>query len=84
MSNKYPNSVKCKKPRFKSHRGRTWDNCKVIDIDGVENKGWLDTSWGEYFYFVDNNGFWRKAKLQLFDNIDLCFDFRLLNKAVAK
>lgn len=34
-----------------SHRGRTWDYCKVILPDGAEIDGLFDTSWGMKFYF---------------------------------
>lgn len=57
----FPGSVACKPPKFSEHRGRTWDKCDVIATDGSRHDGWLDTSWGMYFYFRAD-GAWRKAK----------------------
>jgi hypothetical protein len=55
------------------HRGATWDRCTVIDVFGVEISGYLDTSWGLYFYFPygqdgDSCYHWRKAKNDIFMN----------------
>ena len=81
MSNKlFPRSVACKSPKFSDHRGRTWDCCKIFDTQGNEIKGWLDTSWSFYFYFMDKNFMWRKAKINSFDNNELVFDFRKVGK----
>lgn len=57
--NLFPNSVKCKKPKFSDHKGATWESCKVIAKDGTELEGFLDTSWGKYVYFNDGK-IWRK------------------------
>jgi len=53
--------------------GRTWDQCKVILTDGREITGYLDTTWGHYFYFDLASGVrkmsrkdWRKAKIDVF------------------
>lgn len=42
--------VKCKRPKFSNHRGRTWDTF-IIFLDGEELRVHLDTTWGEYIYF---------------------------------
>jgi hypothetical protein len=75
QKNPFPGSVKCKKPRFSNRSGKTWDACEVIDVNGKMYEGWLDTSWGHYFYFRDHKHEWRKAKI-----IDFMFDTRS-NKA---
>ena len=62
---RFPRSVACKKPTFKDHRGRTWDICDVIAGDGSKHNGWLDTSWGTWFYF-EVEGKWRKARCDEF------------------
>lgn len=83
MNKLYPRSVKCKRPKFRDNvGGRTWDLCVVIDGNGSKCDGWLDTTWGQYFYFVQyvtpTQYEWRKAKLSLFDAKENVFDFRLL------
>ena len=62
--NKVPvNLIKCKRPNMESdHRGRTWDH-GYIYIDGEKLEAWLDTTWGEYIYFVLGNT-WRKVRMQ--------------------
>jgi hypothetical protein len=42
--------VKCKRPKFSDHGGRTWDSGSVI-INGETIKVFLDTTWGHYIYF---------------------------------
>jgi hypothetical protein len=55
--------VKSKRPRFSTHRGRTWDTGNVR-INGVEYKVHLDTTWGEYIYFqYGNENTWFKVKM---------------------
>lgn len=55
--------VKCKKPKFSSHRGRTWDSGRVL-VDNIETKVHLDTTWGEYIYFQYGlNLTWYKVKM---------------------
>ena len=78
-TNLYPYSVKCKRPRFGKGNGKgTWDYCKVIDINGKEIEGFLDTSYGQYFYFNPANMWngWRKTSFDHFDDTELIFDFR--------
>lgn len=53
--------IACKKPAMTSHKGRTWDQGKIM-LDGEILNPWLDTSWGEYLYFP-HNGFWYKTKM---------------------
>jgi len=55
------NIVKCKRPKFSNHRGRTWDSGK-IQINEVIFNPWLDTTWGEYLYFIYENQ-WYKVKM---------------------
>lgn len=65
MSNKlYPGSIKCQKPKMSSSKA-TWDSCIVVGVDGKEIEGYLDTTWGHYFYFNTEDG-WRKAKIDQF------------------
>ena len=52
----------CRKPSMRNHRGRTWDEGRV-KIDGVATAVWLDTSWGEFFYWLGPNG-WLKLRMQ--------------------
>lgn len=52
---------KTKKPKMSSHRGRTWD-CVVITIDGDIVDFHLDTTWGQYVYFVWE-GDWYKMRM---------------------
>lgn len=42
--------TKCKRPTFRSHRGRTWDH-GYIHIDGIKYEAHLDTTWGKRIYF---------------------------------
>lgn len=44
---------KCKRPSFKIHRGRTWDNGWIV-INGIKTKAYLDTTWGHCIYFQMN------------------------------
>lgn len=62
---RFPGSVKCKRPRMTDRSGRTWDQCAVVDAAGVKLTGYLDTSWGHYFYFMDGEQ-WRKARVDKF------------------
>jgi hypothetical protein len=81
----YPRSVKCKKPKLNStKKGATWDYCKIIDAEGKEQDGWLETSWGQYVYFQARGekyltSEWRKVKHELFDTTENVFDFRKLS-----
>ena len=61
----FPGSTKCKQPKMSDHRGATWDSCKVIDVKGNTHNGYLDTSWGNYFYFMEGT-LWRKARIDKF------------------
>jgi hypothetical protein len=67
-TNKYQNNnkvtvTKCKRPSFKSHRGRTWDSSSIF-IDNREIKVYLDTTWGQYIYFqYGKNLEWYKIKM---------------------
>ena len=51
----------CKQPSMSDHRGRTWDHGWLI-IDGIRTEAWLDTTWGEYIYFVYKEK-WYKVKM---------------------
>lgn len=53
--------TKCIRPKMNEHSGRTWDQ-GIIIIDGEEKTVYLDTTWGFYFYFVEN-GQWYKIKM---------------------
>ena len=54
---------KCKRPSFKSHRGRTWDSGRIF-IDGVECVVYLDTTWGNSIYFqYGDNMQWHSLKM---------------------
>lgn len=64
--NETKGTTKCKRPKMRSHRGRTWDWCPVILHSGTKIDGYYDTSWGEYFYFTLNNQ-WYKGKIATFD-----------------
>lgn len=70
---------KTKHPKMKNHRGRTWDTGKCILPDGIETDGWLDTTWGEYFYFIHENQ-WYKGSIVDYDKTgsgwSLIFDLR--------
>ena len=47
---------KCKQPKMAEHRGRTWDYM-AVKWDGLNLKGWFDTSWGRRVYF-ERGGQW--------------------------
>jgi hypothetical protein len=54
---------KCKQPKFRNVAfGRTWDT-DTIYIDGVAKKVHLDTTWGTYLYFQDENNRWYKLRM---------------------
>jgi len=55
------NIAKCKKPSMSDHRGRTWDH-GYIWIDGEKIKAWLDTTWGDYIYFIYKEA-WYKVRM---------------------
>ena len=42
--------TKCKKPKFSTHRGRTWDFGYIM-INNEKVEAHLDTTWGQYIYF---------------------------------
>lgn len=44
----------CKKPKFSSHRGRTWDSIDKY-IDGELIDFHFDSTWGLNQYFIYNN-----------------------------
>src|SRR3990167_10192322 len=49
------------KPKFTSHRGRTWDFMEAsINNEHIEMH--LDTTWGFYLYF-EYKGRWRKISV---------------------
>lgn len=55
--------IKCKKPSFSDHRGRTWDTGTIF-VDGEEFAAHLDTTWGEYVYFqYGEENKWHKLKM---------------------
>ena len=60
-----PGITKTSKPRMSLHRGRTWDSCTVVLLDGTEIKGYLDTTWGANFYFPHGAG-WYRGKIDEF------------------
>jgi len=43
------------------HRGRTWD-FGYVEINLMEVKVWLDTTWGDYLYF-EWDGSWYKFRM---------------------
>ena len=53
---------KCKRPSFKDINGRTWDYCDIILPNGETIQGHLDTTWGEYAYFMYDNQY-RKIRM---------------------
>lgn len=63
--------IKCKRPSFKSVRGRTWDHGSIY-IDGVKHEAWLDTTWGFYLYFqTKETNQWHKIKM--FSEVEMDF-----------
>ena len=78
----YPGSVKCRKPKMKDTSGRTWDCCKIFALDGTEHEGFLDTSYGHWFYFKDGDQ-WRKAKIDVYmSGLENVADFRKKNQSM--
>ncbi|MFA5488815.1 MAG: hypothetical protein WC284_06300 [Candidimonas sp.] len=65
MKRKYV--TKCRRPKMSHHRGRTWDVCIVIDVDGVEITGYMDTTWGECFYFSRDGIQWYRGDMRDFE-----------------
>lgn len=55
-------AIKCKRPKMKDHRGRTWDHSEKFIVNNQEMSGFLDTTWGEYIYFTIENQ-WYKVSL---------------------
>lgn len=51
-----------KRPRFSSHRGRTWDTLMTLIIDGEKHECKIDTSWGSSHY-VNIKGSWYRIPL---------------------
>lgn len=83
MKTLFPGSVACKSPKFSEHGGRTWDQCRVVAKDASEHTGYLDTSWGQYFYFRAG-GCWRKAKcVDFMGTNDNTADFRFQKQEVT-
>lgn len=54
---KYP-AVKCRKPMFSSHRGRTWDG-DTKTINDNEIRFMIDTTWGFNYYFCYGQEWYR-------------------------
>lgn len=68
--------LRVKKPKMKCHRGRTWDSGDVILPSGDTTPGYLDTTWGERFYF-SLDGQWYAGRISDFcKGHDLVFDLR--------
>lgn len=59
-------AAKVRRPKFSSHRGRTWDHTPIT-IDGREVKAFLDTTWGERFYFEWNNHWYAISMTAILD-----------------
>lgn len=54
---------KCRRPSFKNHRGRTWDNGWIV-INGIKTKAYLDTTWGHCIYFqIGEDPQWYTVKM---------------------
>ena len=53
--------LKCVRPKMKTHRGRTWDTVDIILLDGSTIQGFMDYTWGWYFYFKIEDQ-WYKGK----------------------
>lgn len=64
-SNKH-RAIKTKRPKFSSHRGRTWDY-EIKVINGIEIEFWLDTTWGFYFYFQWEDQWYKVLMLNFTD-----------------
>jgi len=60
-------AVNTKKPKFSSHRGKTWDfmECKV---DNIKTKFHIDTTWSNYCYF-EFKGVWYKIENTVYPEI---------------
>lgn len=56
-----------KKPKFSSHRGRTWDFMKG-EINGIPTKFHIDTTWSFYCYF-EFKGRWYKIDNTIYPDI---------------
>lgn len=67
---------RCRMPKQRDHRGRTWDQCDVILLDGTTITGRLDTTWGEYFYFVVEDSCYKGALREWNHHLDNTFDLR--------
>lgn len=83
---KFPKNIyKTQKPRMSNHRGRTWDCFNLVLPDGTKTDAHLDTTWGDFFYFV-HEGQWFKGRLATFHTMmnetirldkpeTFCYDF---------
>jgi hypothetical protein len=55
--------IKCQRPKFSDHSGRTWDSGKVM-VNGNITEVFLDTTWGQYIYFQFGSDMsWYKVKM---------------------
>jgi hypothetical protein len=52
---------KSHRPKFSSHRGRTWDLI-MVKVNGHEYKGHFDTTWG-FNAYVEIEGQWYAVSL---------------------
>lgn len=63
--------IRCNRPTFRKHRGRTWDRTTIpiLEFDEAtferiyEITGWYDSTWGFYVYIQWGN-FWYKFDLR--------------------
>lgn len=62
---KFPMGIlRCRRPKMRDYAGRTWDQCRVTLPDGTITEGYLDTSWGHWFYF-QHGGQWFKGRIDV-------------------
>lgn len=54
---------KVKRPKFSSHRGRTWD-FEIVNINNSQVKMYFDTTWGGAYYFEWMNEWYRMSMWQ--------------------
>lgn len=57
----YPKGIiRVNQPKMTNVRGRTWDKLSVTLLDGTKVHGWMDFTWGRYFYF-QLDGIWLRG-----------------------
>lgn len=58
------------RPKFSTHRGRTWDIVRITMPDQTEIEGVMDYTWGHYVYFQDLQLNWYKVPNSWYETLN--------------